>query len=233
MEKWRSGGVIEQNCGIFRSICINKVTVIENTQKINQASPNLTGCTAIKNLNPYDVQQMETMANCGGVNYEDFKNVKSNTKVSTLGNDASENMYVKMAAGSWTNVRKVDFGTGAKSFILRARGTGKLEIRFARTGATQATIEFSSTTFADHVVEVDSTIFKGVKAQVYFVVTESQNAQIDTWQFSQDNLTPINDVRTKTAATVKKGIFDLSGRRLQNTNNRHGIIIENGKKIKK
>jgi hypothetical protein len=65
------------------------------------------------------------------------------------------------------------------------------------------------------------------------VVTESQNAQIDTWQFSQDNLTPINDVRTKTAATVKKGIFDLSGRRLQNTNNRHGIIIENGKKIKK
>ena len=232
MEKWRSAGIIEQNCGVFRSICVNKVTVTENTQKISQASPNLTGVTQIKNLNPYDLQQMETMASCGGVNYEDFKNIKINTKVSTLANDASENLYIKMAAGSWTTVRKVDFGEGAKSFTLRTKGTGKLEIRFGRTSAAQATIEFSSTTFEDHTIAVDSTIFKGVKTHVFFVVTESQNAMIDSWQFSQDDITAINDVHTQSTATVKKGIFDLSGRRLQNAK-KHGIVIENGKKIKK
>ena len=232
MEKWRSAGIIEQNCGVFRSICVNKVTVTENTQKISQASPNLTGVTQIKNLNPYDLQQMETMASCGGVNYEDFKNIKTNTKVSTLANDASENLYIKMAAGSWTTVRKVNFGEGAKSFTLRDKGTGKLEIRFGRTSAAQATIEFSSTTFEDHTIAVDSTIFKGVKTHVFFVVTESQNAMIDSWQFSQDDITTIKDVHTQSAATVKKGIFDLSGRRLQNAN-KHGIVIENGKKIKK
>ena len=238
MEKWRSAGVIEQNCGIFRSICVNKVNVDENAVKIYQvdfsSDKGHKGITTpIKNLNPFDLQQMETMASCGGVNYEDFKNVKTNTKVSTLGNEASENLYVKMAAGSWTNIRKVDFGTGAKSFILRARGTGKLDICFARTGTPQATIEFSSTSFEDHVINVDSTLFKGVKSQLFLVVTESKNAHIDTWQFSQEELTPtaINNVNAKSTTTVRKGIFDLNGRRLQNGSNKHGIIIENGKKV--
>ena len=240
MEKWRSAGVIAQDCGVFRSICVNRVTVDTNTVKINQVDlsgdKGLKGITTpIKNLNPYDPQQMETMASCGGVNYEDFKNVKNNTKVSTLSNDASENLYVKMVAGSWTSVRKADFDTGAKSFILRARGTGKLEIRFSRTGVTQATIEFSSTTFEDHIINVDSTLFKGVKNHLFFVVTESKNAQFDAWHFSQEELTPtaINNVSTKPAATVRKGIFDLNGRRLQNGDNKHGIIIKDGKKIKK
>ena len=59
------------------------------------------------------------MASCGGVDYEDFTNIKKNTKVSKLGNDASENMQVNMKAGSWINVRSVDFGTtGAGKFTL-------------------------------------------------------------------------------------------------------------------
>jgi arabinoxylan arabinofuranohydrolase len=73
---------------------------------------------------------METMASCGGIQYEGMTNIQKNTKISTLGNDASENLQVKMEPNSWIAVRKVDFGsTGAKAFSLRAKGTGKLDLR--------------------------------------------------------------------------------------------------------
>ena len=127
-----------------------------------------TGTSAIKNMNPYTLQQAETMSTSGGVNYEDFKNIKSVSK-SSLGNDASENLYVKMAAGAWTMVRKVDFGTnGARQFTLRARGTGKLEIRVdGKSKAAAATVEFSSTTFQDFTVDLDPALFKKVHHRIH------------------------------------------------------------------
>jgi arabinoxylan arabinofuranohydrolase len=96
-------------------------------------------------MNPYELQQMETMASCGGVEYEDMTNINKNTQISTLGNDASENMQVKLKAGSWINVRQVDFGTtGADRFVLRAKGTGKMDLRGSlSTRGTIATIELS------------------------------------------------------------------------------------------
>ena len=229
MEKWRSAGVIESNCGIFRSICVNKATVNEATQTVKQVTPNLEGAPQIKNLNPYELQQAETMASCGGVDYEDFTNIKKNTRVSTLGNDASENMQVNMRAGSWTSVRKVDFGTGAKSFTLRAKGTGTMEIRFSRPARPAATIEFSSTDMEDHTITIDETKFKGVKNNVYFVVTAAENVYVDAWQFSEEDISGINEVRQ--SAPVVNGTYDLGGRRLQETNATHGIVIENGKKV--
>ena len=229
MEKWRSAGVIESNCGIFRSICVNKATVNEATQTVKQVTPNLEGAPQIKNLNPYELQQAETMASCGGVDYEDFTNIKKNTRVSTLGNDASENMQVNMRAGSWTSVRKVDFGTGAKSFTLRAKGTGTLEIRFSRPARPAATIEFSSTDMEDHTITIDETKFKGVKNNVYFVVTAAENVYVDAWQFSEEDISGINEVRQ--SAPVVNGTYDLGGRRLQENSPTPGIVIQNGKKI--
>lgn len=229
MEKWRSAGVIESNCGIFRSICVNKATVNEATQTVKQVTPNLEGAPQIKNLNPYELQQAETMASCGGVDYEDFTNIKKNTRVSTLGNDASENMQVNMRAGSWTSVRKVDFGTGAKSFTLRAKGTGTLEIRFSRPARPAATIEFSSTDMEDHTITIDETKFKGVKNNVYFVVTAAENVYVDAWQFSEEDISGINEVRQPSPAV--NGTYDLGGRRQQENSPTPGIVIQNGKKV--
>ena len=169
------------------------------------------------------------MASCGGVEYEDFTNIKKNTRVSTLGNDASENMQVNMRAGSWTSVRKVDFGTGAKSFTLRAKGTGTLEIRFSRPARPAATIEFSSTDMEDHTIVLDDTKFKGVKNNVYFVVTAAENVYVDAWQFSEEDISGIKEVRQ--SAPAINGTYNLGGRRLQETNTTHGIVIENGKKV--
>ena len=100
VQKWQNAGVIGKDCSVFRSICVNKVTVNEETATISRVTPNLTGVTAIKNLNPYEWQQAETMASCGGIDYEDYTNIKKNSKVSTLENDASENMQVQMKVGT-------------------------------------------------------------------------------------------------------------------------------------
>ena len=225
-------GEMNSDASGYRSIGVNKATVNEQTQKINKMTLSKTGVSAIKNLDPYQLQQAETMASSGGVMYEDYKNTKSVSK-SSLGNDASENLYIKMKAGSWTSVRKVDFGSnGAKSFTLRAKGTGKMEIRLTRTGKALATVEFSSTTFEDHVIEVDSTTFKGVKGNVFFVFTESTNAQFDAWQFSEELPTGIQSA-TNGQAVTKKGTYDLYGRRIDASRNVHGIVIENGKKVKR
>ena len=233
----KSGGTMNNDASGYRSIGVNKATVNESTQKINKLTLNKTGVAAIKNMDPYQLQQAETMASSGGISYEDYKNIKTVPSKNSLGNDASENLYIKMAPGSWTSVRKVDFGTdGAKSFTLRTKGTGKMEIRFSRTAKAQATVEFSSTTFEDHTIEIDPSVFKGVKSNVFFVFTEGTNVQFDAWQFSDDMPSDINDIHTQSSTSIIKGqngAYDLNGRRIQKGNSQHGIIIENGKKINK
>ena len=225
MEQWRNAGVIEQNCGIFRSICVNKATVNEETQKISTVTPNLTGVTAIKNMNPYELQEAETMASCGGISYEDFSNIQKNTQISTLGNDASRNLQVKMEAGSWICLRRIDFGTlGAAKFMLRAKGTGTLIIHTGRASRPIATIDFSSTTMEEHVIDLDADKFQGVKSNLYFAVTSAENVYIDAWQFTEALTDGIREMEN--GKLVKRQCFDLSGRSLSSSHHHRGIVIE-------
>lgn len=222
----KSKNAMNSNASGYRSLCVNKLTVNEETQKLSKVSMNKTGTTAIKSMDPYTLQQAETMSTSGGVNYEDFKNIKSVSK-SSLGNDASENLYVKMAAGAWTMVRKVDFGTnGARSFTLRARGTGKMEIRIdGKTKAAAATVEFSSTTFQDFSIDLDPALFKKVH-HLFFVFTESTNVQFDSWQFAEYDPTGVFEIETTEDIQSEKQFFDLSGRRLQKDSKHRGLVIE-------
>ena len=231
MQKMKDGGAIDSSCDGFRSICVDEVAVDETTQTVSKASLTAKGVSGIKYLNPYDLQQAETMGNCGGVNYEDFTNITKNTSISTLGNDASRNLQVKMKAGAWINQKRVDFGaTGADKFTLRAKGTGTLEIRLgAKSLKTVATVNFASTDMKEQTIEVDPTQFKGIKS-VYFVVTAADNFYVDAWQFTEVGSTGIQNIRHQTS-DVRHQTYDLSGRRLSGAQQHHGIIIKNGKKI--
>ena len=225
MESWRNAGVIDSNCGIFRSICVNKATVNESTATVGQVTTNLEGVTQIKNLNPYEWQEAETMASCGGVEYENFTNIKPNTKISNLGNDASRNMQVNMKLGSWISVRKVDFGTGANRFTLRAKGTGTIDIRTSVNKGTLATIEFSSTELKEQTFEIDDTKFQGVKSNLFFVVKDATNFNVDAWQFSNDQPSSIHEVN-RIVDENNSCFYDLSGRRLSEGQRYSGIVIE-------
>lgn len=228
MESWRSAGVIEQNCGIFRSICVNKATVNEATQNIPAVTTNLQGVEPVKSLNPYELQQAETMASCGGVEYEDYTNIKKNTRISKLGNDASENMQVNMRAGSWINVRNVDFGTtGASKFMLRAKGTGTVDLRFGRAGRPIATLEFSSTDMEDHTIEINATKFQGVKNNFNISFSAAEDVYVDAWQFAELVPDGIEEIEAgKIANSTSANCYDLSGRKLSGSHQNRGIVIE-------
>lgn len=231
LQDMKGKGEADNSAGGYRSIGVNIATVNEKTQKINKMTLNKTGAAAIKNLNPYDLQEAETMANSGSISYEDFTNISKNTSISSLGNDASRNLQVKMKAGAWTQLRKVDFGTvGADSFMVRAKGTGTLEIRLTRTGKAVATIDCSSTTFTDQKIKLDPSVFKGVKTSMYLVCTSATNFYVDAWQFSE----PQPDAIKVPYAAPKEDdgvMFDLNGRRLNSHSNGRGLYIQNGKKV--
>jgi arabinoxylan arabinofuranohydrolase len=225
LDKMKSLGAVDASAGDYRSICVVKATVNESTATVNPVTLSIEGCDAIDTMNPYELQQVETMATGGGLEYEDFTNITKNGRINALGNDASLNMQVKMDAGDWTLVKKVDFGTtGASKFMLRAKGTGTLEIRAGRKGAKPSvTVEFSSTDMEDHVVELDPTKFQGTKT-LYFLITSATDAYLDAWQFTEmgtDGIQTMEDSKP-----VKRQSFDLSGRRLSNSKQAHGVIIE-------
>jgi arabinoxylan arabinofuranohydrolase len=234
LEKTMKGkNAMDGSASGYRSLCVNKLTVDESTQKLNKVSMSKTGVSAIKNLNPYDLQQAETTANSGGVMYEDYKNIEKDTKISALGNDASRNLQVAMKTGAWTMVRNADFGEeGAQSFKFIAQGTGTLEIRLdQKTAEPAATIEFSSSSMEEHDTNIDPAPFKGVH-DVYFVFTAADKVQFDAWQFSAEQTTGIQQVVHPQSSDSK--LYDLSGRRINN-NTSKGIVIEqstdvNGKK---
>ena len=221
----KNGGAMNSDASGYRSIGVNKAIVNESTQKISKLTLTKSGVSAIRNLDPYALQQAETMATSGGVSYENFTNISKNTSINTLGNDASRNLQVKMEAGAWTQLRKVDFSSpGATSFMLRAKGTGTLELRLnSKTAKASATLDFSSTTFEDHVIDVDPAVFRGVKT-VYFVFTSATNVQFDAWQFTKQDPDAVALPTSTAPSTV--ATYDLSGRRLTTLHPRQGIVIE-------
>ena len=231
LDVMKEKGLVDSSAGDYRSICVNKATVNESTVTVSPVTLNNEGVKQIKNVNPYELQQMETMANCGGVEYEDMTNIKKNTKISTLGNDASENMQVKMKTGSWINVRKVDFGTtGADRVVLRAKGTGKIGIRFNSSSSPKniiATIEFSSSELEDHIIDLPVAKldkFKGVKDHLFFVVTEGEDVYVDAWKFLETGSTAIQELSNSKSSNSQ--LYDLSGRRLSGAQQHRGIVIE-------
>ena len=227
--------VLEQNMNTgasgFRSIGVEKVTVNESKQQINKVTMTNQGPAAIKKMDPYSLQQAETMSTSGGINYEDFSNIVKVTTLNSMGNDASKNLQVKMNKGAWTMVRNVDFGSeGANSFTLRTKGTGKLEIRLDNPNAkAAATVEFSSSVFLNHTVSVDPTLFKGVK-KIFFMFMEATNVYFDSWQFSLEQPSGIQPfVSTEKTPSA---VYDLSGRKhLSNQGLKSGVYIRDGKKV--
>ena len=227
----KDGKAMDGGASGYRSIGVNVATVNESKQTINKMTLNKTGVTAIKNLDPYQLQEAETMATCGGFTYEDFSNITKNTGISSLGNDASRALQLKLKAGAWTQLRKVDFGTeGAGSFMLRAKGTGTVEIRLGtKTAKPAASLDFTSTAYQDFNIPVDPAVFKGVKT-VFLVCTAATTAYIDAWQFMHDVPDAISTVRVSPQPAAA-ATYDLTGQRANTRTARRGVYIQNGKKV--
>lgn len=227
LDAMKADGAVDASAGDYRSICVNQATVNESTATVNLVTLNNEGVKQIKNLNPYEWQEAETMASCGGVEYEDFTNIQKNGRISSLGNDASRNMQVKMKSGSWINVRSIDYGeTGATKFTIRAKGTATIELRNGSSSRTKVTtFDFSSSEMEEQTIELPVGKQKGVKTNFYLVVTDATDFYVDAWKFSNDDPTGIQEVNSVVDGNSSV-FYDLSGRRLPDASLYHGIVIE-------
>ena len=226
-----AGAMVSEASG-YRSIGVDEVVVNESTQTLNKMTLTRVGVSAVGTIDPYQLQEAETMATCGGISYEDFSNVTRNTTISSQGNDASANMQVKMAAGSWTLVKHVDFGAdGASKLMLRAKGQGTVEFRFGRKAAkASASIAISSTDMTDYIVDVDATKFNGSK-NVFIVVTEGTDVYLDAWQATEAQPDGIRSIKDDASAATKAPslCYDLQGRRVTHQPSK-GLYIAGGRK---
>ena len=233
LDPMKNAGLADASAGDYRSICINKATVDESTATISPVTLNTTGPSYVGELNPYELQQAETMGNSGGINYENFTNIEKNTAVSTLNNDASRNLQIKMNPGAWIQQRRINFGdNGAAKFTIRARGTdAKMELRLTRTGSTVGTIEFSTNTMSEHTVDIpDPSKLKGIRS-VYFTLISGQNVVVDAWQFTEVGSDGIKEITNNRQPSANTKSYDLSGRRVSDNQQHRGIVIKNGKKV--
>ena len=233
LDAMKNAGLADASAGDYRSICINKATVDESTATVSPVTLNTTGPSPVGDLNPYELQQAETMGNSGGINYENFTNIEKNTAISTLGNDASRNLQIKMNPGSWIQQRRINFGdNGAAKFTIRARGTdAKMELRLTSTGTSVGTIEFSTNTMSEHTVDIpDPSKLKGIRS-VYFTLISGQNVVVDAWQFTEVGSDGINEITNNRQPSANTKTYDLSGRRVSDNQQHRGIVIKNDKKV--
>jgi hypothetical protein len=79
----------------------------------------------------------------------------------------------------------------------------------------------------DHTIEIPADKlekFKGVRSNLYFIITAAEDAYLDAWQFTEMGTDGIQTMENN--KPVKRQSYDLSGRRLSNSKQAHGVIIE-------
>lgn len=205
--------------GGYRNISINKIAVSEALTRIVEGKPTDAGASTLTTapLNPYELQQAETMANAAGVSVENTSK-PGNTLVSGLD------------PGDWIQVRNVDFGTdNATSFSMNVKGTGQMEVRLDNIKNTPVAVcDFNQT--AQRVITVPLTASVKGKHTLYFVFTKGTNGKFDTWQFTPEANAIDNILVDADDSNGKEGIYDISGRKVPAPSH-NGIYIINRKKI--
>ena len=208
--------------GYKRSTCIEEYTPNEDGT-IPAIKFTTKGVAPLQTMNPYELQEAETINQSQGVRCEgDY-----------------EGCYVtNISAGDYIKVRNVDFGeTGAQSFTARVRteSTGILNIRVGSKSSIvkgKLTIESTNGEWADVTCELSSAI-TGVRDLFFtFQGKGSSLFDFDSWRFDQsDCITELTSDEATTHRLLNGKYFDLSGRSIRLSAPSQVIRIINGRKI--
>lgn len=155
--------------GGFRSLCVNEVFVKEDTMEIAKCSGTKKGVEQIKNVDPYKVNQAETVFTASDISYAEA--------------EENGNMLVSGKNGSWTYVKGVDFSGDTSRFAAKVKGKGRIDV-FADSidGDSLASIEFDCGEFKN-VYTDDVQKIEGVH-NLYFVISGG-DMLFDEWQFTK------------------------------------------------
>ena len=213
-------GKLPNGGGYKRSTCIEEFTPNEDGT-IPHINFTTKGVAPLQALNPFVLQQAETINQCQGV--------------LCVGNHTG--CYVtNIKTGNYIKVRNVDFGTaGAKSFKARVK-VNKKSTLYIRTNSKSGsikgriTIEPTNGEWTDVTCDLTSPI-SGVQ-DLFFtfsgsIGSESSLFDFDSWQFNEEP-TGILSLENK-KREVNDSSYDLQGRKTK----AKGISIRDGKKVVK
>lgn len=161
--------------GGFRSILVDEIEVDEAKVVIKEAKPTYKGVKAIKNLDPYIVQQASTAAATLGIRY--VQTEEPGHMVATIGTPSKDG---PAPTEGIIEVRNVNFSS-AKTLKALVKGKGSVTLRLdKRDGANIASVNSSASDWQE--LEAKCTgITSGVHT-VYLII--KGDVQFDTWQFA-------------------------------------------------
>ena len=198
---------LEEQMGItggYRSIGMNRATVLESRRSISAVTPSNTGTLQLTAQRPdaFVRQNAETLCTAIGVLPE---------------SDTEQDGFclARIQSGGWSMVKGVSFGNdGIAKFTARLQGEGTLEVRMGQLEADPlVTLDFSSADWADFSVECDSQLVGTY--DVYFVFTQAgDGTKFDSWQFESMAGSSIASAGSAAKTPVREEYYTVSGMRL-------------------
>lgn len=154
--------------GGYRSVCVDEIEVDETMVDISMGEMTKEGPSQTKPLDPFAVQQAETVAATQCVQFEQ--------------DDDSDNMLVKVAEDQgMIQVRGVRFDREATEFAAYASGKGTLEVRQNTSGGKIiATIEVDSGSIMPYTVQ--ASLPANSTVTLCFIL-KGKSLRFDQWTF--------------------------------------------------
>jgi hypothetical protein len=211
-------GKLPNGGGYKRSTCIEEFTPNEDgtIPFINFTNE---GVEPLQTLNPFVLQEAETINQCKGIACEGDYNGCYVT-------NTNRSAYIK--------VRNVDFGNaGATSFKARVKSenSASLNIRTgSQSGAVKGrvSVELTNGEWVEVTCEL-ATPITGIQDLFFTIPSQpSANFQIDNWQFFKEG-TAIQQPHVQQRADHR--VYDLKGQQLSGSQHGRAVRIVDGKKV--
>jgi MYXO-CTERM domain-containing protein len=166
-------GALPDGGGFHRSVAVEEFTYGADG-KIPQIKMTTAGPAAVATLNPYDLNEAETIAWESGIETE---------VCSKGGMDVTA-----ISSGDYIKVENVDFGTGATSFTARVAATaagGSIQIRLgSQTGTLVGTCNVAATGGTQTWANTTCTVNGATGIKDLFFVFSGSTFNFDNWKFT-------------------------------------------------
>lgn len=153
--------------GGYRSICVDRIDVDEQKPDIPLIHATYQGVPQICPLNPFETQEMETVAATAGVRFEPFGD--------------TGNMVVATDSTGAVMARGVNFDRKARRLRVQAQGEGRIEVRRDNPeGELVACLDISNPDMGI----VQNRIFKSPRGTCNVIILfKGETLRIDKWSF--------------------------------------------------
>ena len=152
--------------GNYRSTQINEATFNPNNGTIT-CTGNMTGCSQLEYLNPYETVQAETMANQGGI------------QVSGVG----DTVVTDINRGDWIKLKGVNFSKGCKHITVKASSANGAVIKVATGSANGDAFAYVEVPAGSRNAEITVPVMNSVSGANDICFVFSGEMEFDSWSF--------------------------------------------------